>query len=214
MINYLYIASIELLKDKLIYDKEYINLSSDRRKKVDKLISTNNKKLSILAELLLKKALIDLNINSNFNYSYNENGKPYLPDSNIYFNISHSNDYVICCISENEVGCDIEFIKDINLSIANKFFTNREYNYIKNSNNQFEEFYRMWTLKESFIKNLGLGLYLNLKDFEIVVEDKISVNTKIHQNFFFKEIELDKYKCSVCLSNDADLSVVFVDSLS
>ena len=136
---------------------------------VDKFKFLKDKKLSILSEVLLKIAFDTLNINSSFNYKYNKQGKPYLEDiGNIKFNISHSGEYVICLVSNDEVGCDIEEIKDINLNIANKFFYNTEYTNIFNSSNKIDTFYRYWTLKESFIKSVGLGLSLDLNSFEIV----------------------------------------------
>ena len=39
------------------------------------------------------------------NLEFNSNGKPI---GDYYFNISHSKDYIIVCVGECEVGCDIE----------------------------------------------------------------------------------------------------------
>ena len=208
MDNYLYIANINLLDDKNTYDKAYQSLSNQRREKVDKLKFVNDKKLSILSEILLKKALIELNVDSNIELTYNKYQKPYLKNNDIYFNISHSGEYVICAISKDEVGCDIEYIKNIDMKIANKFFNENEYNTILNSNNQLDTFYRIWTLKESFMKNLGLGFNIELNSFEIVLSNNPTVKQNINNNkYYFKEIEINNYKCSVCLLNDNDVIV-------
>ena len=208
MDNYLYIASIDLLENNDTYNKAYQIISKQRRDKVDKLKFINDKKLSILSEVLLKKALTDLNIDINFELTYNKYQKPYLYNNDIYFNISHSVEYAICAISKDEVGCDIEYIKDIDMRIANKFFTNNEYNTIINSNNHLDTFYRIWTLKESFMKNLGLGFNLELNDFEIELSNNPIVIQKINNNkYYFKEIEINDYKCSVCLLNNNDVVV-------
>jgi hypothetical protein len=43
-------------------------------------------------------------------FAYTENGKPYLPDSSLKFNVSHSENYALIGIAESiEVGVDIEF---------------------------------------------------------------------------------------------------------
>ncbi len=54
----------------------------------------------------------------------NHYGKPYLNGyPNYYFNISHSGEFVVCAISNNPVGIDIEQIKQIEYEeIAKSFF--------------------------------------------------------------------------------------------
>ena len=55
---------------------------------------------------------------------YNENGKPYLAEGQgIYFNLSHSGEYVACAVSGEEVGCDIELISGQKPDIARRFFS-------------------------------------------------------------------------------------------
>ena len=213
--NYLYICNTSVLDNKEVYDKAYNSLSQQRKEKVDKFKFLKDKKLSILSEVLLKEAFNSLNINSSFNYKYNKQGKPYLEDiGNIKFNISHSGEYVICLVSNDEVGCDIEEIKDINLNIANKFFYNTEYTNIFNSSNKIDTFYRYWTLKESFIKSVGLGLSLDLNSFEIVLNDSISVRQSLNNNnYYFKEIDVKGYKCSLCLLNNNEIKIININSI-
>lgn len=214
MDNYLYIANINILDKENDYNRAYSLLSSVRKEKTDKYKFDKDKKLSILTEILLKKALSDLKINSNFEYRFNENNKPYLDDVNIHFNISHSGEYVIVAISENEVGCDIEEVKKIDLKIANKFFYNSEYENIINSSNPLDMFYRYWTLKESFMKSIGLGLSFGLNNFEINIDKQITINQSINNNNYrFKEIDIKGYKCSICLLNDSDVILKEINSI-
>lgn len=204
--NYLYITTIKSLDDKDKYDEAYSNLSVQRKQKVDKLISIDDKKRSILAEVLLKKALTDLYIVSNFEYGYNDYGKPYLKDNkNIYFNISHSGEYVICVLSKDEVGCDIQEIKEVNIEGISKYFTDKEYFSIKNSSNPKELFYRYWTIKESYMKLIGKELFINLKEFEVPTDDGIIINN--NNPYYFKEIDFEGYVCFVCLINNNDLII-------
>ena len=41
-------------------------------------------------------------------YVYGREGKPYFRDLPFYFNLSHSGDYVLCVLSEAEIGADIQ----------------------------------------------------------------------------------------------------------
>ena len=49
------------------------------------------------------------------------------------FNLSHSGDYVLCAYSDvakAQVGCDLEEVKELRLSVARRFFGEREYRHI------------------------------------------------------------------------------------
>ena len=39
---------------------------------------------------------------------YSDNGKPYIKNSNIKFNYSHSKNYITCCVSYVDMGIDVE----------------------------------------------------------------------------------------------------------
>lgn len=49
------------------------------------------------------------------------NNKPEYADKNIHFNLSHTGDYVVCAISENAVGVDIEHTRKNYLKVARRF---------------------------------------------------------------------------------------------
>lgn len=61
----------------------------------------------ILAKTVIKNTFgIDI---AKQNFTYTEHGKPYLPDySDVHFNISHSEKYVVCAVSDKPVGVDIQ----------------------------------------------------------------------------------------------------------
>ena len=56
------------------------------------------------------KELLDevlrLNGIANYKLRYNEYGKPYLESGGLFFNLSHSGEYVACAISDKEIGID------------------------------------------------------------------------------------------------------------
>lgn len=146
------------------YQEMYNNLNQFNKDKIDKLVNTNDKKLSILSKHLLKSILSQkYNLDYN-NIYYNDNGKPFI--KGIYFNISHSNEYVVLAFSNNKIGIDIEKIRKVDLSIMNAFCTNKEKDYILNSKNKYKSLFEIFCLKESYIKMLGTNLF-NIKEIKL-----------------------------------------------
>ena len=150
-------------------------VSEVRRNKAMSYRFMKDRCLSLGAELLLRDALCDFGIDraEPLEFEYRKNGKPYLSGyDNIFFNLSHSGDYVMCAVSELEVGCDIQKMDKADMKLAERFFTEREYHAIADLPTEEERrdmFYRYWTLKESFMKVTGLGMQLALDSFEILI---------------------------------------------
>ncbi|MCI8948961.1 MAG: 4'-phosphopantetheinyl transferase superfamily protein [Lachnospiraceae bacterium] len=102
-----------------------------------------------------------------------ERGKPYLegyPD--IFFNISHSQGMAVCALGNQPLGVDVEKIRPANLSIIRKCLTKKEQNYLKSlrEENRNQDFFRFWTLKESYAKAVGIGLSLDFSSIEFELE--------------------------------------------
>lgn len=186
-------------------------VSKEKREKVENFFKEDDKLRSIYGELLIRYMVIsELKINnSHIKFHYTKYGKPLLLEPhNIHFNISHCEKYVVCAIDNNPVGIDIEKIETIDfIDIANKFFTKDEANYIypQSEINTLEEstnkFYEIWTLKESFIKCIGLGLSLPLNSFSVNF-DKNENNKRISfkgDTYFFEHFDIEnEYKLSIC----------------
>ena len=104
---------------------------------------------------LFEKYISDIYGFSTGDFGVDNNGKPQINnDIGINYSISHSNNIVICAVSRNNIGCDIEKIKTISSNIAERFFCEGEKAYLNDfSDSEFEnEFFRLWTIKESYIK--------------------------------------------------------------
>ncbi|MBQ0099626.1 MAG: 4'-phosphopantetheinyl transferase superfamily protein [Firmicutes bacterium] len=183
--------------DRKTLDGFYLGLSKERKEKVDRLRFDVDKRLSIMAEVLLKYALKNEGIELK-KILIDKNGKPYINE--IHFNISHSNNYVALAISKEEVGCDIEKITDINLDIAKRYFSDEEYKEIMACENREKLFFRYWTLKESFLKAIGYGLNKPLDSFTIKIGKEITIEQNlVKDNFYFFEYKTVKdYAFSVC----------------
>ncbi len=184
----------EKLKDSLPWEA--------RKERIKRLRFEDDKRRSILAGALLyhvlKQAGVD--IPSIKNIQRGPDGKPYLPDlSGIHFNLSHSGDLAVCAIGEKNVGIDVESKRSSSsLKIAKRFFTQEEYDHISQSVNPDDEFVKIWTLKESYIKMTGEGLRRPLNDFGVIPPSpELS-------GLFMREFSYDTYHISVCAEEEID----------
>jgi 4'-phosphopantetheinyl transferase len=106
-----------------------------------------------------------------------EFGKPVLTGSpTAHFNLSHSGGRAILAISRDvEVGCDLEQVRPIDhLELARRYFHAAEVVAIEGTPDvaaQALTFFRIWTLKESFVKALGIGLSIALDRFAVSIAE-------------------------------------------
>lgn len=87
----------------------------------------------------------------------NKYGKPFV-GNNMHFNISHTRGLVCCAVSEVPVGVDAELVRPINAALINKICSCKEKEALLSSADTDLEFFKYWTLKESYVKMLGIGL--------------------------------------------------------
>lgn len=144
----------------------------------------NDKNLSLLAGYLLHQEIGELDKSIVFN----KHGKGYIKDrDDLFFSLSHSKDFVLLAISDHEVGCDIEYMKEPNLDIAKRFFVKEEYDSILASKNQKETFYKYWTIKEAYLKCVGVGLSKPLNSIAMVDRHLSDETTYIYKSEPFND---------------------------
>ena len=202
------LANANMLNDSECYERAYQSATEYRRKKVDKIKYMSDKCLSLCAELAISACLKELGVDySKAQIIFGENGKPYLKGEEVFFNVSHSGDYVLCVASKNELGCDIQQKKNIDLKIAKRFFFGSEYGDIKSQNeddDRQDRFFRYWTLKESVMKATGKGFRLPLNAFEIVLKGNAPQPVIIDGvTLYLTEIDAPSgYRASLCTHSD------------
>lgn len=154
-----------------------------------------NKNTKLKIRNLLLNDLID-NYDSQEIY-YNDYGKPYIKDNNIYFNISHSYDYLIVCTSEYEVGIDIEKIRPVKKELIDYIATENEKEYIYSEKANIEKrVFEIYTLKEAYFKMLGTGLQdFKSVEFSIANNRVICKTKKIHSSLYY---DIDGYVFAIC----------------
>ncbi|XP_055611116.1 L-aminoadipate-semialdehyde dehydrogenase-phosphopantetheinyl transferase [Uranotaenia lowii] len=169
-------------------------------------------------------------------------GKPYLKNVGhlVDFNVSHQGRYaVLAGIVFDEtvephpkIGVDIMKIEYSGgkalgdfFKLMDRNFSFEEWNYIKSrpdDGERLEAFMRNWCLKESYVKNVGVGITINLKklDFSIctkqldtrkvVCDSTLRVDGTLAEGWRFEESLIDKDHCAaVALENipkDLDLT--------
>ena len=162
------------------------------------------------AELLLNRSLEQCtDVQTPARYHRNEHGKPYLMETpEIYVNWSHSMDYVICAISDQEVGIDLQKMdREPKENLIRKALTEEEQEFYRSVPKPERQklFYQYWSVKESFLKALGTGFYTSLHTFQVEEEQpRIShhINRKNYSCRLLTFREPD-YVAAVCVENAA-----------
>ncbi len=166
------------------------------------ILNQSSKNHSLLGRVLLSYSLLKNGKEKKLAFTYGDNGKPYLKDGRAFFNISHSGDYVVCSISESEIGCDVQTVGKYNPRIAERFFTDNERKILENSDNQPSDFTRLWALKESVLKKTGEGITGGLDSF--CFADCLQKNSFIKFGYHFKVSGLIGAYIAVC--SDTEVS--------
>lgn len=183
-------------------ESEIDKLSLYRREKANRYAFSKDRKLCLAAGVALNRALCEYNLSEkNVIINYSKFNKPYLKDfPNIHFNLSHSGKKAICVISDKEIGCDIEQISAMKKEISDRCFSKEEQEYLENSENQAEDFYRIWVAKESFLKALGTGINENMKKFSTIPNgNEIILTQDIDKRIWtIKETRIDDYVYAIC----------------
>lgn len=135
------------------------------------------------------------------------------------FNLSHSHEVVCIAISRSfRVGVDIEFSDPFRaqLDIADQFFTMEECSTIRSSapDERHLAFFRLWTLKEAYIKCIGKGLSIPLNSFQFRFSDqgigidfmRRATDAVSHWDWRFHSWRCRDYSVGLAISSEARLN--------
>lgn len=207
------ISDISKLDSKII-DYDFLNKIPSYR------LSSKNKsdiQRSINSLKLLKIGLNEFGIDLfREDLVYNEFGKPSLKRKDMFYNISHSGKYVTCAISNKMVGIDIQ--KHIeNFEEIISFFSTSEKEYLASiplHKLLIKEFFKIWTVKESYVKFLGRGLYKELDSFSLFLDKKKIIDEgRIVKDTLFKNFSIsEEYTLSVVANSNDNYEIRYVES--
>lgn len=199
----IYLMNTDVSAD--FYNKWLTKLSEARQQKILQFKFQKSRNQSLCAGVLFKYVLERNKINEDdIEIDTSGYGKPYIKNKpHIHFNLSHSNEYAACVFSTEKIGIDIQHHEKDNLNIAKHFFSSLECEFINRFSTmekRCEAFYRIWTLKESYIKSDGRGMAISLNDFSVV--PNISLGEFSCLNMNFSEFMLNGYNLSICGHDD------------
>ncbi|TRW68976.1 4'-phosphopantetheinyl transferase family protein [Lactococcus lactis] len=146
-------------------------------------------------------------------FSYNQYGKPSISAPKIHFSISHSGKYIVCALSEKNIGVDIQQNID-DFSDVIDSLNSHESEYLKtltNKNELTKNFFNIWTIKESYLKMIGTGLYKDLNSFYVSLDTH-----QLFDDLPVKEVDYrcfsvgDTYTLSVVFNQSEELSIKYV----
>lgn len=120
-------------------------------------------------------------------WSYNEHGKPYIPDGP-YFSISHCKEGIAVAIDDEPVGIDIESIRRADEDLIIRTMYAREQEEIRSAQDPARAFTRLWTQKEALVKAQGIGIV----SFEQLRDVRIQ-----NSEFRIQTVENEKYIYSI-----------------
>lgn len=178
----------------------YSSLPQWRKDLADKITNAEEHRRSIAAGALFTRGLYEMGVDPlTAAVSFNSWGKPYLQGiPHVHFSISHSGEFVMCALSDEEIGCDIQQTSTSRISVAKRFFTDQEQIQVSSANDPQDEFTRLWTLKESYVKMIGMGISAcPLPSFDVSY-------TARNVNAVFHEHSLPGYRAAVCQKQNTD----------
>ena len=159
-------------------------LSSDELTRADRFRFSLHRQHFIACRGLLRTILskyIDVAPQA-IQFRYGEFGKPEIRASDLKFNVSHSFGRALIALTrESHVGVDLEHIRIEfkTQQIVERYFGPTERHALNGmpASQKRAAFYRLWTLKEAYMKATGLGLSCAMDAIEVDLEsDRFSIN--------------------------------------
>jgi 4'-phosphopantetheinyl transferase len=147
-------------------------LSSDERERAARIRSKLAAQEFIVGRSVARRLLVPHSGvgAANLSLASRLSGKPYVADSDVAFNLSHSKGVCALAVGRvREIGIDIEFMNSSADVCAEDIFGSQEADQFAAlpSSEQTEAFYRAWVLKEAYLKATGEGLAGGMKSLEV-----------------------------------------------
>lgn len=197
-------------------------LPSNLISKTERFKFLEDRQRSLIGELMVRKFYREKLGIEELKFGLNEQEKPFLLDfPNEHFNISHSGDFVVVAFSHENLGVDVEMIGKDRRSVAERFFTVREIEQMRICqalDDQIHFFYKLWTLKESYMKAIGRGMTMSLSSFSFIFNDDVAVLDFTDNDpdwNFHSQLWKDKAYLSICskVNEEYELTEMKLDDL-
>lgn len=205
----IFYLNITPFRNKINFINNLEKIDEERKEKIQRYKQTDDKLRGLGAGILINHIRKIYNVSDKI--LVESHGKPYFENKKINFNISHSGNYVVAAVSKYDIGIDIQRVKEDKHKVAEKNFLPSECDFInaaKDETEKMERFCQIWTAKEAYLKNIGMGLRKPLNSFEVVVENE-DLYLPERNEFKLIQFKLDSnYIITVCSSiEDAEVNV-------
>ncbi len=166
----------------------------DEGLKKSQTFSENSRKKLLLAYGLYREYGI-----SDTGIIRNSFGKPTLKKNpEVFISIAHTKESSVLVISKTRVGVDLEKIRPYRCEAANRVLNEDELKDLRMKTEKDKYFFRLFTLKECYIKALGCGFSYPVKTlyFHVDHHGKV-ISNRPYATFFTRENEKG-YLLSIC----------------
>ena len=192
------IRSQKPLEDRMFFSLLEL-IEEEDRKQILRYQFWQDRQRSLLGHLLSRYAIIQeyALTNKEIQIRRHAYGKPYIKDySQIHYNISHSGEWVVVAIGKSPIGIDVENRREDWDLIGERVFSESEKYWSQNS---YKRKAILWTIKESYVKYLGIGLNKSLNSFSKDIKRRIITEIQKPFQTSFDYFVLDNdYVCSEC----------------
>ncbi len=156
-------------------------LSAEEQAKADRFAFAHDRDSYVAAHALTRATLSEFfpRAPQDWSFAFNAQGKPRVDaqdeSARLSFNLSHTHGCVAVAVAlDRDVGVDVERIAPAraDAEVARHLFAPAEFAAFLDAPEagRAEAFFDFWTLKEAYIKAVGLGVALPLKDFAFTRE--------------------------------------------
>lgn len=135
---------------------------------------------------------------------FGEHGKPSLAEHpGLHYNISHADGIAAAMVSEFECGIDCERVRPYSKSVFKRCYSEAEHRAVEAApeNERDMLFFKLWTLKEAYVKALGKGLSFPLRNAEFSL-DGDDILTELSGCTFSQYIITGEFIVSLCELTD------------
>lgn len=175
-----------------------------RRERTEKLRNEASRQESLAAGLLWRRVMEESGADAQSPVEELPAGKPvFSPENGIWFSLSHSGRYVLCAVSDNAVGADVQQMRKVNLSIARRLHPG-EQSWLEEQAEEKRraEFFRLWARKEAWVKAASGERMLSLSETDVI--------HGLPGLYFWERPLSGGYRAAVCTRGEEEPSWIFL----
>jgi 4'-phosphopantetheinyl transferase len=195
-------------------------LSCEEQRRAERFAFARDRRSYITAHWLVRRALsvyVPV-LPALWEFRVSPLGKPMIASPTeglgLWFNLSHTAGMVACAVTRSgEVGVDVETVRSRDLlNLARRYFAPGEVAELESLPAELhpQAFFRLWTLKEAYIKACGQGLAMDLAGFafpnvlsnEITIEFYKGIKDEPKQWCFFRHEPDPSHKIAVAVKHE------------